>query len=163
AHHKGRCSGSFGTLSCISLNPMKVFAACGEAGVVVLDEEKLYQRGVALRYNGQGNPETWLETSPKRPFDTFQAPIPLYRMSRVEALIERRRRNASFYAERLVGLVAVPIEREGEFDVYYTFTIRSSRRDELKAFLDGRGIETKIQHPLLMPDQPAYRDQVRGE
>src|SRR5262249_3167204 len=85
------------------------------------------------------------------------------RMPRVESLIERRRRNASFYAERLAGLVAVPIEREGEFDVYYTFTIRSSRRDELKAFLDGRGIETKIQHPLLMPDQPAYRDQVRGE
>ena len=60
-------------------------------------------------------------------------------------------------------LVALPVEREGEFDVYYTFTIRSSRRDELKAFLEARGIETKIQHPLLMPDQPAYRNNARGE
>src|SRR5438093_3143193 len=31
ARHQGRCSGSFGVLGCISLNPMKVFSACGEA------------------------------------------------------------------------------------------------------------------------------------
>ena len=41
-------------------------------------------------------------------------------------------------------------------DVFYTFTIRSSQRDDLRGHLEERGVETKIQHPLLMPQQPAY-------
>jgi dTDP-4-amino-4,6-dideoxygalactose transaminase len=33
----------------------------------------------------------------------------------------------------------------------------TDRRDQLRDFLEGRGIETKIKHPVLMPHQPAYR------
>ena len=40
--------------------------------------------------------------------------------------------------------------------VFFDYTIMAPRRDELQAFLAQRGIETKIKHPILMPDQPAY-------
>ncbi len=95
--------------------------------------------------------------------DTLQAAILLRRLDRVERIIERRREIASWYASRLDGVVQVPSEAAGERDIYYTYTIRADRRDELKAFLEARGIETKIQHPYLMPDQPAYRDGARRE
>ena len=62
----------------------------------------------------------------------------------------------------LGNLVGVPREAEGYRDVYYTYTIQSDRRDDLAAFLEAAGIETKVQHPLLMPQQPAYRDAARG-
>lgn len=163
ARHHGRVSGAFGTLGCISLNPMKVYAACGEAGVIVLDDEKLHERLIALRYNGTVNRETCIEPSLNGRLDTMQAAFLLCRLPRVAEIIRRRREHAALYSKLLAGLVGTPLEREGESDVYYTYTIRSSRRDELKAFLEARGVETKIQHPLLMPEQPAYRETVRGE
>ncbi|SLM30904.1 hypothetical protein MTBBW1_2520005 [Desulfamplus magnetovallimortis] len=57
----------------------------------------------------------------------------------------------------------IPIEADGEYDVYYTYTLKVENRDGLRAFLMDRGIETKIHHPILMPEQPAYRSSAKGE
>ena len=57
----------------------------------------------------------------------------------------------------------IPVEDHGQWDVYYTYTIQADRRDELKEYLESRGVETKIQHPILMPQQSAYRENLRGE
>jgi dTDP-4-amino-4,6-dideoxygalactose transaminase len=35
-------------------------------------------------------------------------------------------------------------------------------RDDLKSYLEENGIETKVQHPFLMPEQPAYQSNVKG-
>ena len=40
--------------------------------------------------------------------------------------------------------------------MYYDYIIQCDRRDDLKQFLESRGIEVKIHHETLMPDQPAY-------
>jgi dTDP-4-amino-4,6-dideoxygalactose transaminase len=63
----------------------------------------------------------------------------------------------------LSGFVDIPRESPHCRDVYYTYTIRSPFRDALRAHLESNGIETKIQHPILMPRQPAYRSGARGE
>ncbi len=163
AEYQGRKAGGFGVLGCFSMNPMKVFAACGEAGIIVTDREDLYQRLISLRYNGTINREECVEVSLNGRLDTLQAAILLRRLDRVHALIEKRREIASWYAGQLQGVVDLPQETAGLRDVYYTYTIRCQRRNELKAFLESQGIETKIQHPILMPEQPAYRRAVRGE
>lgn len=142
---------------------MKVLAACGEAGVILTDREDLRDRLTMLRYNGTINRETCVEPSLNGRIDTLQAAILLQRLPQVEFLVQRRRQHAAVYARDLAGSVRVPVEADGEQDVYYTYTIRTPRRDELKLFLESRGIETKIQHPLLMPDQPAYRDSRSGD
>ncbi len=51
----GRRAGGFGVLGCISMNPMKVLAACGEAGMIVTDRADLRDRLESLRYNGTIN------------------------------------------------------------------------------------------------------------
>jgi dTDP-4-amino-4,6-dideoxygalactose transaminase len=163
ASYRGRKAGSFGVIGCFSMNPMKVFAACGEAGMLVTDREDLYERLISLRYNGTVNREECARVSLNGRPDTLQAAILLRRLPGVGALIEKRRQIAAWYGEQLAGVVDTPREAEGERDVYYTYQIRTGRRDELKAFLEANGVETKIQHPYLMPQQPVYRDGVRGE
>ena len=163
ARYKGKVAGEFGVMSCFSMNPMKIFAACGEAGMVLMDSKELYERTVALRYNGTVNKETCIQPSLNGRLDTLQAAILLRRLTRVQSLIEKRREIAGWYDELLRGLVRVPAEADFERGVYYTYTIQSDIRDELRAHLEAQGIETKIQHALLMPDQPAYRNGVRGE
>jgi dTDP-4-amino-4,6-dideoxygalactose transaminase len=163
ATYHGRPCGSFGQISCISHNPMKVLAATGEAGSILVDTRALYDRLVSLRYNGTINRETCVEPSMNARMDTVQASVLLARLNTFPLLIKKRRQNASYLTNQLVGIVATPQQRPFEDDVYYTYTIRSTSRDELKAYLESREIETKIQHLILMPDQPAYRNNVRGE
>jgi dTDP-4-amino-4,6-dideoxygalactose transaminase len=163
ARYQGRRAGGFGDIGCFSMNPMKVFAACGEAGIVVTDRQDVYEKLIILRYNGTVNREECIEVSLNGRLDTLQAAILLQRLGRVEPIIAKRREIAAWYDAQLMGVVGIPIEAEGEDDVYYTYQIRAERRDDLKAFLESRGIETKIQHPILMADQPAYRRFARGE
>ena len=163
ASHNGRKAGSFGVVGCFSMNAMKVFAACGDAGMVVTDREDVYQRVLALRYNGTVNREECIEISLNGRLDTLQAAILLQRLDGVEAIIGQRREVACWYGEALKGIVETPEEAPGDRDAWYTYTIRAPRRDELKVFLQSRGVETRIQHPFLMPQQPVYRDGAKGK
>jgi dTDP-4-amino-4,6-dideoxygalactose transaminase len=163
AGYKSKPAGSFGTLSCFSLNPMKILAACGEAGVVLTNRKRLYDRLIMLRYNGTINRQTCITPSHNGRLDTVQAAILLKQLEGVEEIIRIRRLHASRYCRDLRGIVEMPQENDGERHVYYTYTIQAKRRNQLKAFLARRGIETQIQHPLPMPLQPAYRKTARGE
>lgn len=91
ASNNGRKAGSFGALAAFSMNAMKVFASCGEAGAIVLDDEKMYHRLAALRYNGTVNREECIDVSLNGRIDTIQAAVLLKRLPRVDGIITRRR------------------------------------------------------------------------
>ena len=52
-------------------------------------------------------------------------------------------------------LFELPAERAETFDTFHTFVIQVDRRDELRAHLAGRGIETFIHYPVPIHLQPA--------
>jgi dTDP-4-amino-4,6-dideoxygalactose transaminase len=82
----------------------------------------------------------------------------------VENAIKSRLRVAAYYEEALSGLVRTPVvpRGAGRRDVFFDFTVRADRRDGLQQYLTRRGVETKVKHPILMPDQPAYAHLPRG-
>lgn len=152
----GKRAGAFGTISCFSMNQMKIFSTCGDAGLIVTDREDIQQKLIALRHNGMVNRTECLEVSLNGRMDTIHAAILLHRLPQIEGFIHRRREIAKLYNDGLVGLVGIPKEEENAFDSYYSYTIRAESRNELKSYLAENGIETQIQHPILMPSQPAY-------
>jgi dTDP-4-amino-4,6-dideoxygalactose transaminase len=162
ALRRGRRCGSFGILSAISHNPMKVFAALGEAGSILCDDTELAERLRILRYNGTINRETCIEPSLNGRMDTLQAVMLLCRLDTLDELIRRRRANAAYYIQRLGGHVGLPTDGPDESQVYYTFTIQTAERDAMEQQLAALGIETKVQHRLPMPEHPAYKP-ARGE
>ena len=159
----GNPSGSFGKIAAFSMNPMKVFAACGEAGMLVTDDQTLSERLISLRYNGTINREVCVESSINARLDALQAAILTARLPKVPSVIARRRELGGLYARRLQGIVEIPLEEPNCTDSYYTYTIKCDKRDELKTFLESRGVETKIQHPALMPEQPVYQGKTKGD
>lgn len=150
-------AGSFGLVNSFSMNPMKVFNAYGEAGAVVTDDQQLWDKLVSLRYAGTVDREDCHYPSINGRIDTIQAAMLLVNMGYIQEKIVRRRANAQFYTESLGEVVICPWEDEGYHDVYYNYTIISERRDQLRDYLASKGIETKIQHPILMPYHTAYR------
>ena len=149
AEYKGRRVGSFGAVGCFSLHPLKTLNACGDGGAAVTDDPILRDKIVLMRNLGLKSRENCTVWSSNSRLDTVQAAMLLVKLGRLDAWTDGRRRNAAFYQKALAGLegLGVPRDQPHEKAVYHTFIVLAERRDELKAFLAARGIDTAIHYP----------------
>lgn len=157
-----RPCGSFGDLACLSLGPMKLLGALGDAGIVLTDNEDVAERLLSLRHSGVVDRDRCVEVSHNCRLDTVQAAVLLQRLTRHRTTVARRREIAQRYSRELVGRVGTPPILQGYADVFYTYAIRTRHRNALRQHLADAGIETRIHHPILMNDQPAFQGKVRG-
>ncbi len=104
--YHGRKAGNFGVGSTFSFHNTKTMST-GEGGMLLLDDEKLYQKCVKLRDHGRGP-----DTKPYfndiigykfMPFN-IQAALGLAQFHRVEELVNIKRRHLSFYRSHLSDL-----------------------------------------------------------
>ena len=163
ARKDGRPAGSFGRMSCFSMNPMKVFNGFGEAGLIATDDDALAEKLKVLRYGGTADRRDCQVASLNGRLDTIQAAMLLVSLEALESRIEARRRIAQRYAERLGDVVHCPAEKPGHVHVFHAYSVLADRRDALMAFLADNGIETQIQHPIPMPFHSAYRNTPAGQ
>lgn len=151
--------GFYGDITCFSMNPMKVLGACGEAGAIVTDNEDVYEKLKVLRYNGTINKEQCIVPSLNGRIDALQAALLLDRLEFLPEKIRKRKLICEYYDELLSGIVSTP-EKDSFNNIssYYSYTIQVDDRKKLIDVLAASGIETKIQHPVLMCRQPPYQD-----
>ena len=163
ARDHGRPAGSFGLMGCFSMNPMKVLNGLGEAGAIVTDDEAIVERLRSLRYAGTVDREDCHWPSINGRLDTLQAAVLRVNLKHLDAKIEARRKVAEAYRQALDGVVECAKEKDGFRHSYYCFTIFTGRRQALREFLAAKGVETKIQHPLLMTQHTAYRGKFKAD
>lgn len=149
AEYRGKRVGSFGNAGCFSLHPLKTLSACGDGGVLVTDDEKIYEKAKLLRNLGLQTRENCVVWSSHSRLDTLQAALLLVKLNYLESWTEKRRANAQFYIRALqnVSQIKLPTEKPFERSVYHTFIIQAEKRDELKKFLEDHGIKTAIHYP----------------
>lgn len=159
ALYKGRRAGSLGDVGCFSFYPRKVMGCYGDGGAITTSDPELYDRIRVLRYMGQHTKYLHEVIGYQQRLDEIQAAILRVKLRHLDTSIEERRRWAAFYGELLVELPAVVTPRVvGDVrHVYYMYTIRAPRRDELLAFLAEQGIGSQVMYPLEVPYQPAYQ------
>jgi perosamine synthetase len=134
----------------------------GEGGMVVTCDEALAK--VVRHTKGQG-------VSPTREYfferlgynyrmTNIEAAIGLAQLERAPELIERKRRNAALYHERLSPIqgLSLPVERDYALNTYWMYSIIvedsfAVSRDELRKHLKANGVETRpFFHPChLLP------------
>ena len=148
--------GAVGLASAVSHNPMKVFGALGEAGTVFTDDAELKSTLETLRYNGTIRKEECIVPSLNSRMDALQAAFLKEKLPSVADVIKKRQSNAEFFSKHLHESIIRPLHGQNETHVFYTYTIMTESRDRLAKFLTSVGIETKIQHPILMCDQTPY-------
>lgn len=156
ATFEGKVAGSFGIMGCFSMNAMKVFAGLGDSGMITSNDTELTEKIRILRYCGMVDKIESHYLGLNAKMDTVQAAILLVRLKKLNALIEKRRKIAKNFDNELKGIAKIPIEKAGYKDVYYGYTLQVANRDKFRKYLDEQGIETKVQHWPLMPDQPTY-------
>lgn len=159
ATYKSRKVGALAEASCFSFYPTKVLGAYGDGGAVTTSDDMLYDRLKVQRYMGQHTKHAHEIIGHQQRLVELQAAILRVKLRHLDGWITRRRRIASMYHERLKGLpVVTPAVAPENAHVYYVYTIRAERRDEVAAFLGNQGIGTQVMYPELVPFQQAYQD-----
>jgi dTDP-4-amino-4,6-dideoxygalactose transaminase len=158
SRYQGKVSGSFGQVGCFSGHPLKNLNACGDAGFMTTNDEKIAARVKLLRNHGMSDRVTVEEWGYVSRLDTLQAAILKFRLKRLPAITEKRRANAKYYQQNLKHpAIFMPPCREEEFNTFHTFVIQTDHRDELQEYLQEQGIKTTIHYPVPIHLQPAAK------
>jgi dTDP-4-amino-4,6-dideoxygalactose transaminase len=146
ASRLGRMAGSFGT-GCFSLYATKNLMSA-EGGIITTDDEALAHHCRLLRNHGMERRYHYEMLGYNYRMTDIQAAIGLAQMDRIERFNETRRANASYYEEKINGVVK-PVERVGNRHVWHQYTIRvKDDRDGALAHLSANDIGSAIFYPI---------------
>jgi dTDP-4-amino-4,6-dideoxygalactose transaminase len=163
----GRKAGSLGDAAAFSFYPTKNLSASGDAGMVTTTSDAVAQRVNLLRVHGMRQRYVHEVVGWNSRMDTLQAAVLLVKLGFLEEWNARRRVLADNYRALFhkagvtepgpypMNGVVLPVSRAKTVHVFHQYVIRIRRRDELKAFLRDRGIESEIYYPLALHQQPA--------
>jgi dTDP-4-amino-4,6-dideoxygalactose transaminase len=154
ARYRGKAVGSFGLLGCFSFYPAKNLGAAGESGLVTTNDGMLADRVRALRNHSQTERYVHTELGFNYRMEGFQGLILGHKLSRLDAWTEQRRTIARCYDAGLAGLPLALPQVVNSDHVYHLYVILSERREELRAFLRQRGVETGLHYPVPIHRQP---------
>jgi perosamine synthetase len=162
--YKGRRAGSFGIASVFSFHRTKTLA-CGEGGMLLLDDDKLYERCMFLRDHGRKSegPAYYIYevTYKYMPFN-LQAAMGYAQFQRLDELVAKKRWIFESYKNKLGDIedIAFNAEPEDGFNsVWITGLLigKSYKMDKLEAMdkLKALGLPTR---PFFYPlsSLPAY-------
>ena len=147
--------GTGGNLVTLSFFPSKNLGAAGDAGMVLCDDAALADRVRLYRTHGSRPKYVHHVVGANLRMDTLQAAILRVKRPFLAALERDRRRHATLYRELLAGLpLVLPEDAPGH--VWHHFVVRAPKRDELRAHLRAREIETEVYYPLPLHLQPCF-------
>ncbi|MFH1451200.1 MAG: DegT/DnrJ/EryC1/StrS family aminotransferase, partial [bacterium] len=91
--------------------------------------------------------------------DSIQAAILSVKLSHLEEWNKSRQEKAQYYNQAFVGIkeIEVPVVASGRNHVFYQYTLRTEKRDELKQYLRNKEIPTMVYYPLPLHLQPVFR------
>lgn len=146
---RGRAAGTFGLAGVISFYPAKLLGCLGDGGCVVTNDRAMYEALYRLRDHGRGEDGEVGGWGLNSRLDNLQAAILDYKFRDYDRVVARRRAIAAHYRRRLEGLPQIVLppgpEDDGDhFDVYQNYEIEAEQRDELRAFLQQRGVGTLL-------------------
>ncbi|MDR1874844.1 MAG: DegT/DnrJ/EryC1/StrS family aminotransferase [Synergistaceae bacterium] len=154
-------AGVLGDVGCYSFFPTKNLGAAGDAGMVVALDPARGERLKKLRVHGAGTTYIHEEVGLNSRLDAIQAAVLDVKLRHLEEWNAERRIIADRYRmffnmKKLEGVVKLPVELEGNHHIYHQYVIRVPRRDELMAYLEKRGLSTRVYYPLSLHLQRCF-------
>jgi UDP-2-acetamido-2-deoxy-ribo-hexuluronate aminotransferase len=151
-------SGTIGDFGIFSFFPTKTLGAYGDAGMIVTNDEKLYELAKAYRIHGATKKYHHDYVGYNSRLDTLQAAILNVKMKYIDESIKKRNIIANWYIERLEGCssIKLPKVKGNQQQVYYVFNILAEKRDELSKYLSSKEIQSSIYYPKPLHLQKCF-------
>jgi len=156
AKFKGKITGSFGDINATSFYPTKNIGAIGEAGCITTNN--IRHAEFTNKFRNYGSSEKYIcdLIGTNSRLDELQASILNVKLDYIEHSTGQRIEIAKLYTQRLTNLVETPFVKSNCTHVYHLYVIKTDKRDELKEFLQQKGIGTAVHYPIPPHLQKAY-------
>ncbi len=153
-----RKAGTWGHAAAFSFYPTKNLAALGDGGAVVTGDPAIAERLRALRQYGWR--ERYVSSGDggrNSRLDEIQAAVLRVRLRHLDAENLRRRQLAALYAAELADCgIVLPPQPNGETPVFHQYAVRTPGREQLRLWLEERGIVAQALYPVPLHRQPAF-------
>ncbi|MDD5593517.1 MAG: DegT/DnrJ/EryC1/StrS family aminotransferase [Candidatus Margulisbacteria bacterium] len=158
AEYNGKKVGSIGAVGCLSFFPGKNLGCFGDGGMLVTDDENVFERSKMLRHHGSKKKYYHSISGFNSRLDSLQAAILRVKLKFLAGWNEKRRANAAVYAESLKDLagVTLPFVAANVKHSFNYYTVRVKDRDKIQARLNQAGIGNMIYYPLCLHLQEVY-------
>lgn len=151
-----RSAGSFGVASAFSFHGSKTVTT-GEGGMVLTDDDALWERMLVLRDHGRSPGDTSFrngEIGFKYKMSDLQAAFGLGQIERLDELVQLKRKIFGWYRDRLAGRDDLRLNAEpaGTTNSYWMVTVvldDAPPLDRLRAALTADGIDNRPVFPPL--------------
>jgi len=153
-----RKAGSMGKAAAFSFYPGKNLGACGEAGAVTTNDEKVAQTVRKLRDHGQAQKYYHDMEGYNGRLDALQAGFLQVKLGHLELWNEQRREAAKRYRDLLGSTegIVLPFEPEWSRAIYHLYVVRVQHRQRLQELLEAADIGTGVHYPVPLHLQRAY-------
>jgi len=154
--------GTGGKLVTLSFFPSKNLGAAGDAGMVLTRDSELADRVRLYRTHGSRPKYVHHVVGANLRMDTLQAAILRVKRPHLARWNDQRRSNAATYRQLMTSTpLTLPSDAPGH--VWHHFVVRAPKRDELRAYLREREIETEVYYPLPLHLQPCFPGAKEGD
>lgn len=160
AFQNGISAGNWGDIGCFSFYPTKNLGALGEAGALITKDENLHLRLMQLANHGQTARDEHHSVGRNAKIDSIQAGFMNVKMDYFESWQKKRKILASIYLDSLKNVVGLTLPEDILKSNHnaHLFVIQTDNRNNLKLFLESKGIGTAIHYPTIIPKMPPYLD-----
>ena len=157
---KDKKAGTFGNISCFSFYPGKNLGAYGDGGGIATNDDNLNEKirkicnlGCKIKYHHE------LIGRNSR-LDTLQAGFLNVKLKYLDKWNEQRRKNAELYRINLSDLehIRLPHIDQNCTPVFHLYVIKTDYRDELKKYLEDKGITCLIHYPISIAETDAFKE-----
>ena len=142
-------SGAMGDVSVFSFDPMKNMPSFGGGGMVLTDNREVYDNVLSLRRHGITGKDRYGYNSLIAEDHANQLLLLLQKFDRLQGMREKVCKRYKKNLPEVQMICAGPNTKSSN----HKLVILSDRRDELKAFLQTKGIQTKVHYPKTLDAQ----------
>jgi dTDP-4-amino-4,6-dideoxygalactose transaminase len=151
-------AGEAATIGTFSFFPSKNLGGYGDGGMMVTQQDELFDRLMKLRTHGSRKTYYHEMVGYNSRLDTLQAAVLQAKLPHLEGWSAARRANAAFYDAALadVAEIVTPYIDSANTSIYNQYTIRVKNRDALQAHLKAQGIGNAVYYPLSLHLQMCF-------
>ncbi len=151
-------AGEAAAIGTYSFFPSKNLGGYGDGGMMVTQDEGLFEALMKLRTHGSRRTYYHEIVGYNSRLDALQAAVLRAKLPHLEAWSAARRRNAAYYDAAFadVSEVTTPYVDPANTSIYNQYTIRVAQRDALQTHLKDRGIGSNVYYPLPLHLQPCF-------
>ncbi len=158
-----KSTGTIGDVGTTSFFPSKNLGCYGDGGAIFTNNDELAAKIRMVANHGQSKQYYHDEIGVNSRLDSIQAAILRRKLPHLDTYIENRNRAASFYDKAFenISWLTVPYRDSRSTHVFHQYTLKTKGidRDELRAFLNNKGVPAMIYYPVPLHKQKAYMDE----